>query len=150
MKTVDLLGKILCLVVLCSPVFASQTFPPSDRTLDLTVKKAPAGTVCSVANARGKAKVRHGRRIRIKINGYPGTADIICKMPGGQTISLMTNKFLFKRSTHNLVTEGDVSSVVYSVSFPTGTGSATTVTKFGTFGLIVVEDAIRNYSLSQR
>ena len=150
MKTVDLLSKVLCFVVLCSPVFADQTFPPSGRTLDLKITKAPVDTVCSVANARGKVKVRHGQRIRIKINGYPGTANIMCKMPGGQTITLMTNKFLFKRSTHKLVTEGDVSSVVYSVSFPSGTGSATTVTKFGTFGFIVVEDAIRNYSLSQR
>ena len=150
MRTFNLLSKILFLVVFCSPVFASQTYPPSGRTLDLTIKNAPADTVCSVANARGKARVRHGRRIRIKINGYPGSADIICKMPDGRTITLMTNKFLFKKSTHNLVTDGDVSSVVYSVSFPSGIGSATTTTRFGTFGLVVAEDAIRNYSRSQR
>ncbi len=149
MKHTKLLGIILCFSFACSTAFAEVTYPPSNRTLDLTIKKAPTNTICAVANARGKSKVTHGRRIRIKIKGYPGSADIVCKMPDGQSIILMTNKFLFKRSTHNLVTEGDVSSVKYSLSFPAGTGSALTVTKFGTFDVIVAEDAIRNYNRAQ-
>ncbi|MEL7093046.1 MAG: hypothetical protein AAFN94_15040 [Pseudomonadota bacterium] len=143
------IATLLCASCLGTAALAQEAYPPETRSLVMTIKQAPPGTACAVANARGKAKVRNGSRIRIRINGYPGSADILCQVPDGQTITLTSNKTVFKRSTHNRVREGDVEAVTYDLRFSAGMGTARTVTRYGTFDVILIDNAVRDYVTGQ-
>jgi len=93
-------------------------YPPPQRYYELTLDGFPRGTECKVEDAHGRVSKRgSGRRLVVRITGYPSVGTVNCSTTNVQRFVIDTNKWAFTRPRRPGLREGDIEKVFVEVEY---------------------------------
>lgn len=93
-------------------------YPPPQRYYELILDGFPRGTACEVEDAHGRVSKRGGgRRLVVRIRGYPSVGTVICSTENVRQFVIDTNKWAFTQPRRAGLREGDVEKVYLEVEY---------------------------------
>lgn len=93
-------------------------YPPPQRYYELTLDGFPRGTACEVEDAHGRVSKRGGgRRLVVRITGYPSVGTVICSTQNVRQFVIDTNQWAFTQPRRAGLREGDVEKVYLEVEY---------------------------------